>query len=172
MLVLILLNPIDSIRVWSIEKLNADFIFGPEFLILKEWGESGMLTGYMILSFFHHGTNRHSCFQQGYQNTGVNKLTANRMVLNIANLSKKYGKKQVLVPTDLSIYDGECVVLCGGNGAGKSTLIKLITGIEKPTTGGFEFTVDHKKKFGFMPDQMYFSQSLQRQKCCVTMRIF
>lgn len=87
-------------------------------------------------------------------------MTANRMVLNIANLSKKYGKKQVLAPTDLSIYDGECVVLCGGNGAGKSTLIKLITGIEKPTTGGFEFTVDHKKKFGFMPDQMYFSPEL------------
>ena len=58
-------------------------------------------------------------------------LTANKPVLNITNLSKTYGKKQVLAPTDLTIYDGECVVLCGGNGAGKSTLIKLITGYNK-----------------------------------------
>lgn len=83
-----------------------------------------------------------------------------RAVLNISELSKTYGKKQVLKPTDITIYDGECVVLCGGNGAGKSTLIKLITGIERPTTGTFEFTVNNKKMFGFMPDQMYFSPEL------------
>lgn len=87
-------------------------------------------------------------------------MAATKTVLSIKNLSKKYGKKQVLAPTDLTIYDGECVVLCGGNGAGKSTLIKLITGIEKPSTGRFEFTVDQQKKFGFMPDQMYFSPEL------------
>ena len=51
LLVLVLLNPIESIRVWTIEQLNADYIFGPEFLIIKEWGEAGMLTNYMILSF-------------------------------------------------------------------------------------------------------------------------
>ena len=87
-------------------------------------------------------------------------MTNNKAVLNISQLSKTYGKKQVLAPTDLTVYDGECVVLCGGNGAGKSTLIKLITGIERPTTGNFEFTVQNKKKFGFMPDQMYFSPEL------------
>lgn len=51
MLVLVLLNPIESIRVWSIEQLNANYIFGPEFLILNEWGTNGMLTGYIMLSF-------------------------------------------------------------------------------------------------------------------------
>lgn len=50
MLLLVLLNPIESIRVWSIERLNADYIFGPEFLILKEWGANGMLTSYIMLS--------------------------------------------------------------------------------------------------------------------------
>lgn len=87
-------------------------------------------------------------------------MTNNKAVLKISQLSKTYGKKQVLAPTDLTVYDGECVVLCGGNGAGKSTLIKLITGIDRPTTGNFEFTVQNKKKFGFMPDQMYFSPEL------------
>lgn len=51
MLIMILLNPIESIRVWSIEKLNADYIFGPEFLVLSEWGQNGLLTTYILLSF-------------------------------------------------------------------------------------------------------------------------
>lgn len=50
MLILILLNPIESIRVWSIEQLNADYIFGPEFLILNEWGTNGILTNYIMIS--------------------------------------------------------------------------------------------------------------------------
>lgn len=81
-------------------------------------------------------------------------------VLKISNLSKSYEKKQVLAPVDLTIESGECVVLCGGNGAGKSTLIKLITGIEKKTTGTFSFSVNKKKTFGFMPDDMTFPAEL------------
>lgn len=50
-LVMVLLNPIESIRVWSIEKLNADYIFGPEFLIISEWGASGMLTNIILITF-------------------------------------------------------------------------------------------------------------------------
>lgn len=91
-------------------------------------------------------------------------MTLNKVVLKITGLSKAYGKKQVLAPTELEVYDGECLVLCGGNGAGKSTLIKLITGIEKPTSGTFEFSVNNKKKFGFMPDQMYFSPELTAEE--------
>lgn len=87
-------------------------------------------------------------------------MTIIKPALKINNLSKTYGKKQVLSPTTFTVYDGECVVLCGGNGAGKSTLIKLITGIEKQTTGTFDFTLNNKKKFGFMPDQMCFSPEL------------
>lgn len=50
MLLFILMNPIESLRVWSIEKLNAEYIFGPEYLLIHEWGQSGMLTNYLIVS--------------------------------------------------------------------------------------------------------------------------
>lgn len=40
----VLLNPIESIRIWVIHELNATYIFGPEFLILTEWGKSGTLS--------------------------------------------------------------------------------------------------------------------------------
>lgn len=48
--VLILVNPIESIRIWSIAQMNAGYIFGPEFLILDEWNRSGELTVYLVLS--------------------------------------------------------------------------------------------------------------------------
>lgn len=44
-------------------------------------------------------------------------------------------KKQVLKGIDLTIEPGERIGLLGRNGAGKSTLIKLIGGVEMPTSG-------------------------------------
>jgi capsular polysaccharide transport system ATP-binding protein len=55
------------------------------------------------------------------------------------NISKSYkhgsGRKQVLSNVNLTIQAGERVALLGRNGAGKSTLIKLIAGVEMPTSG-------------------------------------
>lgn len=45
------------------------------------------------------------------------------------------GRKQVLKGLDLQIGRGEHVGLLGRNGAGKTTLIKLIGGVEMPTSG-------------------------------------
>lgn len=55
------------------------------------------------------------------------------------NLSKSYklhhGEKKVLRGINLTVQRGERVALLGRNGAGKSTLIKLIGGVELPTSG-------------------------------------
>ncbi len=53
----------------------------------------------------------------------------------IAGLSKRFGTTTVLAPTDLSIEDGEFVVIVGPSGCGKSTLLRLIAGLEEPSTG-------------------------------------
>ena len=59
------------------------------------------------------------------------------------NISKEYkhsaGRKQVLKDVNLVVKPGERVALLGRNGAGKSTLIKLIGGVEMPTSG----TISH-----------------------------
>ncbi len=58
------------------------------------------------------------------------------MSISISNVSFAYSTSQpVLRSLDLSISDGECVLLIGQNGAGKSTLLKLLNGILKPTEG-------------------------------------
>lgn len=94
------------------------------------------------------------------------------IILKAQNLSKNFGKKQVLFSTDLSINKGECVVFCGGNGAGKSTLIKLLTGIEKPSSGTVQFLTSKKKSFGYMPDNMNFPGELSPIEVLMYYRTF
>lgn len=43
--------------------------------------------------------------------------------------------KEVLSDVELTVYEGDRVVIAGSNGAGKSTLLKLISGLIKPQTG-------------------------------------
>ncbi len=58
-----------------------------------------------------------------------------RMVVEAEGLSKSYGEKRVLNNVRFGIERGDRVALVGVNGAGKSTLIKLMTGVEAPTSG-------------------------------------
>jgi len=55
--------------------------------------------------------------------------------VDIAGLSKRFGSATALAPTDLSIADGEFVVIVGPSGCGKSTLLSLIAGLEEPSSG-------------------------------------
>ncbi|MHA6251772.1 ABC transporter permease subunit [Oceanobacillus sp. CAU 1775] len=48
--ILILANPVESIRVWAINQLGANYIFGSQYLIINEWGASGQLNIYFFLS--------------------------------------------------------------------------------------------------------------------------
>lgn len=53
-------------------------------------------------------------------------------MLNVRNLTKKYGKKVTAVSNvSFDIHEGEMCVLLGPNGAGKSTTIKSIAGLLK-----------------------------------------
>ena len=58
-----------------------------------------------------------------------------RTVVTAANLAKSYGEKQVLQGVNFTIERGDRVAMVGHNGAGKSTLIRLLTGVEAPTSG-------------------------------------
>lgn len=51
------------------------------------------------------------------------------------NISKSYGKKNVIRDISLSIKQGEAVGLLGPNGAGKTTSFYMIVGLVKPDKG-------------------------------------
>ena len=56
-------------------------------------------------------------------------------IINLKNIQKNYGKKEVLKGINLKVQEGEIFVLLGKNGAGKSTLFKILTGLTKPLIG-------------------------------------
>jgi multiple sugar transport system ATP-binding protein len=53
----------------------------------------------------------------------------------LSGVSKSFGDKQAVADLDLSIANGEFVVLLGPTGAGKTTTLRLIAGLERPETG-------------------------------------
>lgn len=55
--------------------------------------------------------------------------------LRIKNLIKIYDNKKVLDNITFSVEDGEFLSILGSSGCGKTTLLKIIIGIEKPTSG-------------------------------------
>ena len=61
-------------------------------------------------------------------------------MLELTDVSKWYGRFQVLANCSMRIDKGEVVVICGPSGSGKSTLIKCINGLEPFSKG--RITVD------------------------------
>ena len=56
-------------------------------------------------------------------------------MLELCGVSKSYGGRLVLSPTDLSIETGRVTVLIGPSGCGKSTLLRLMLGLIAPDAG-------------------------------------
>lgn len=79
-------------------------------------------------------------------------------MIEIRNLTKKFGKLNVLNDVSLSCKKGECIALIGPNGCGKTTLIKTILGMVLPDGGAIEFNNKsivkeylYRSSIGYMP---------------------
>lgn len=56
-------------------------------------------------------------------------------MLNVTNLSLRYGKRTLFEEVNLKFTSGNCYGVIGANGAGKSTFLKILSGEIDPTTG-------------------------------------
>lgn len=56
-------------------------------------------------------------------------------MLNVKKLSKSFGENEVLKSIDLSVKEGEVVVIIGPSGSGKSTILRCMNLLEEPTSG-------------------------------------
>ncbi len=77
-------------------------------------------------------------------------------MLNISNMTMKFGGLVAVNSFNASIDKGQIVGLIGPNGAGKTTVFNVITGVYRPTEGNVTFTVDGKthQLVGLRPDQI------------------
>lgn len=55
--------------------------------------------------------------------------------IEVRGLKKSYGDRVILDNLDLTVEQGETMVILGGSGSGKSTLLRLIVGLERPDAG-------------------------------------
>lgn len=56
-------------------------------------------------------------------------------VLEVKNINKFFGKKQILKDISFDIEEGEILGFVGPNGSGKTTTIKIILGLQKASSG-------------------------------------
>ena len=81
-------------------------------------------------------------------------------MIELKNVTKKYGKVLAVDDISFKIEDGEIMGLLGPNGAGKSTTMNMITGFIEPTDGeiivdGYDMSRRPKKakrEIGYMPE--------------------
>lgn len=82
-------------------------------------------------------------------------------MVEVKELTKRYGKNLALDNISFSINEGEILGLLGPNGAGKSTTMNIITGYISASSGeveveGFSISKDPnkvKEKIGYLPEQ-------------------
>jgi phospholipid/cholesterol/gamma-HCH transport system ATP-binding protein len=58
-----------------------------------------------------------------------------RPAIEVENLVTHYGTRQILFGINLTIYEGEIMIIMGGSGSGKSTLMRFLLGLGTPTSG-------------------------------------
>ena len=72
--------------------------------------------------------------------------------VNINNIKKTYGFKNVLDDFSLEIHRGERIAIIGDNGCGKSTLLNIIAGQENPLSGNI--SIKKGSKMGYLRQQV------------------
>lgn len=59
-------------------------------------------------------------------------------IVKMKGMNKYFGKLHVLKDIDLTVEQGEVVVIIGASGSGKSTLIRCVNGLEEYESGTLE----------------------------------
>jgi ABC-2 type transport system ATP-binding protein len=89
-------------------------------------------------------------------------------MIELTNLTKRYGSFTAVNAINLEVPKGELFGFLGPNGAGKTTTLRMIAGILRPTSGsvnigGTDLLADPiaaKSKLGFIPDRPFIYEKL------------
>jgi ABC-2 type transport system ATP-binding protein len=90
-------------------------------------------------------------------------------VIEVANLTKYYGKARGIVEVSFNEEEGEIFGFIGPNGAGKSTTIRLLLSLIHPTSGSARVfgkdVVAHgpeiRREIGYLPSEVYYYEGMK-----------
>ena len=85
-------------------------------------------------------------------------------LVEIVNLTKKYGANVAVNNLTVSLPKGKIIGLLGPNGSGKTTLIKILNGLLTPTEGTIMIDGNYvgpatKSKVAYLPDRTYLTMN-------------
>ncbi len=70
-----------------------------------------------------------------------------RTIIKVNNISKKFGKREILKDLDIEIHEGEIYGIIGMSGSGKSTLLNIMADLVNPDKGDVYYKLSEKDKF-------------------------
>lgn len=73
-------------------------------------------------------------------------------LVKLENISKVYTNKHILRNISFTIHTNQVIAVLGGNGTGKSTLLRIIAGIERPSSGKVNYP-NKNMKIGYVPER-------------------
>ncbi len=62
-------------------------------------------------------------------------MNVKEKILEAQKVYKIYRGRPIIRNATLTLHAGECALITGDNGSGKTTLVRLLSGMEQPTTG-------------------------------------
>jgi phospholipid/cholesterol/gamma-HCH transport system ATP-binding protein len=62
-------------------------------------------------------------------------MRGNRPIIEVENLSFRFGEEPILDSVSFEVREGEVFVVLGGSGCGKTTLLRCMTGLLRPQSG-------------------------------------
>ncbi|MFC6835877.1 ABC transporter ATP-binding protein [Halomarina ordinaria] len=74
-------------------------------------------------------------------------------VLELDGVSKAFGDTTVVEDLDVTVHEGELLTLLGPSGCGKTTTLRLIAGLERPTSGTVRLNGETVSGDGFVPPE-------------------
>jgi len=90
--------------------------------------------------------------------------------LTLENVSKRFGKVSVLEGFNLTVAEGEFLVLVGPSGCGKSTALRIIAGLEEPNEG--EVSINGRSVVGVEPKDRDIAMVFQSYALYPHMNVF
>ena len=124
-----LMNGVLTKEEWGRRRDAVRLRLGSPRLSLTSWGRllgEGALSGFLRLeSVEESALLRSACSVGQHQAEG----------LRLEQVSLRREGQTVLNQLSLAVSPGECVLLCGPSGAGKSSLLRLLAGLDAPSSG-------------------------------------